>query len=162
MLETEAALESALRSSLFKEQTVWLLQRPGRGNERPTHRGERTDSLCRGEGGGRLIWAERPTHAVCLRHVQAWVQMCDGESVRERKKWKCVRKCDSQSWKKKKVNQKKDNSFSNSGVVIPPSLWCVTVHTWHLDNEDLFYPVLPYSFIVGTIKCWDSSILNSF
>ena len=36
-LKTEAAPESALRSSLFKEQTAWLLQGPSRGNDRLTH-----------------------------------------------------------------------------------------------------------------------------
>lgn len=37
-LKTEAASESVLRSGLFREQTVWLLEEPGRGNDRLTQR----------------------------------------------------------------------------------------------------------------------------
>lgn len=131
MLETEAALESALRSGLFKEQTVWLLQRPGRGNERPTHRGERTDSLCRGGGegawGGRLVWAERsPTHGVCLRHVQAWVQMCEGESVRERTQ----RKVGEKVWltKLKKIWIKRKIILSQTHLLLY-GVWQYTLDT---------------------------------
>lgn len=57
MVKTEAARESALRSSLFKEQTVWLRQGPGRGNDRLTYgRDEaRTQYKKRRE---QLVWAE--------------------------------------------------------------------------------------------------------
>lgn len=37
-LKTEAASESVLRSSLFKEQTARLLQKPSRGNDRLTQK----------------------------------------------------------------------------------------------------------------------------
>lgn len=43
-LKTEAASESVLRSSLFKEQTARLLQKPSRGNDRLTHRRRKKDT----------------------------------------------------------------------------------------------------------------------
>lgn len=57
-LKTEAALESALRSSLFKEQTAWLLQEPGRGNDRLTHWRREKDTHYKRRRGEQLVWAE--------------------------------------------------------------------------------------------------------
>lgn len=58
-LKTEAAPESALRSSLFKEQTAWLLQGPGRGNDRLTHGRREKGKHCKNARSG---WFELNAH----------------------------------------------------------------------------------------------------
>lgn len=84
MVETEAALESALRSSLFKEQTVWLRQGPGKGNDRLTYGRDEARTQYKKRRREQLVWSEpsSPTQPdmfwfspVYVQHVWTWVQM---------------------------------------------------------------------------------------